>query len=81
MGFYFRKSINLGLIRINFSKSGIGISFGVKGCRVSVGPKGTKLNAGAKGIYYTKSLGSGKKAKTSVKSKSTKSKSAKKEVE
>ena len=56
MGFYFRKSINLGLFRINFSKSGIGISFGVKGCRVSMGPKGTTLNAGKNGLYYSKTI-------------------------
>lgn len=78
MGFYFKKSINLGPIRINFSKSGIGISFGVKGCRISMGPKGTKLNAGAKGIYYSKTLSSAK-GKTSGKAKTTKSKSSKKE--
>jgi Protein of unknown function (DUF4236) len=28
-GFRFRKSINLGLVRINFSKSGVGWSFAV----------------------------------------------------
>jgi hypothetical protein len=28
-GFRFRKSINLGLIRVNFSKSGVGWSFAV----------------------------------------------------
>jgi len=57
MGFYFRKSINLGLFRINISKSGIGISFGVKGFRVSVDPKGkTTLNAGKGGLHYTKTL-------------------------
>jgi hypothetical protein len=79
MGFYFKKSINLGPIRINFSKSGIGISFGVKGCRISMGPKGTKLNAGAKGLYYSKTLSSAK-GKTSGKSKITKTtKSSQKE--
>lgn len=66
MGFYFRKSINLGLFRINFSKSGIGISFGFKGFRVSKGPKGTTLSAGKNGLYYTKTLSS-KKKKTKTK--------------
>lgn len=33
MGLRFRKSIKLGGLRINFSKSGIGYSYGVKGLR------------------------------------------------
>ena len=33
MGWRFRKSINLGGFRINFSKTGIGYSFGVAGLR------------------------------------------------
>lgn len=57
MGFYFKKSLNFGLFRINISKSGIGISFGVKGCRISVDPKGkTTLNAGKGPLHYTKTL-------------------------
>ena len=64
MGFSFRKSINLGLFRINISKSGIGISFGVKGCRVSVDPKGrTTFNAGKGPIRYTKTLKKASKKK------------------
>ena len=31
MGVRFRKNVNFGPFRINFSKSGIGASFGVKG--------------------------------------------------
>ena len=62
MGFYFKKSINLGLFRINFSKSGIGISFGIKGLRISKNAKGTTtLSAGKNGLYYTKTLSSKKK--------------------
>ena len=40
MGLRFRKSINIGPLRINFSKSGIGFSLGVKGFRVSRSAKG-----------------------------------------
>ena len=56
MGLFFRKSLDLGLFKINFTKSGIGISFGVKGARVSVNPKRTQLQVGRKGIYYKKSV-------------------------
>ena len=68
MGFYFRKSINLGICRINFSKSGISVSFCVKGLRFSLGPKRSQVTAGRGGLYYSKSV-SNKKLKSSVKSK------------
>lgn len=35
MGFRFRKSVNIGPIRLNYSKSGIGYSIGTKGYRVT----------------------------------------------
>ncbi|CAK1248279.1 TM2 domain [Fructobacillus cardui] len=35
MGFRFRKSVNIGPIRLNYSKSGIGYSIGAKGYRVT----------------------------------------------
>lgn len=57
MGFYFRKSVKFGPMRLNFSKSGIGVSAGVKGARVSVGPKGTYIHAGTGGFYYTQRVG------------------------
>lgn len=57
MGFFFRKSINLGPIRINLSKSGVGVSTGVKGARISTGPRGTRVTASKGGFGYTKSLG------------------------
>jgi len=58
MGFYFRKNINLGILRINFSKSGIGFSLGIPGFRI-VKPAVGKvyLHIGKKGFYYRKSLG------------------------
>jgi len=56
MGFSFRKSINFGLLRLNFSKRGVGVSAGVKGARVSKGPGGTYLNVGRGGFSYRKKL-------------------------
>ena len=41
MGWRYRKSLNLGPLRINFSKSGVGYSFGGKGYRVTKTAKGT----------------------------------------
>ncbi len=46
MGLFFRKSLKLGPVRLNFSKSGIGVSTGVRGLRVSTSARGTYLNAG-----------------------------------
>jgi hypothetical protein len=57
MGFYFRKSINLGIIRINFSKSGIGFSFGILGFRIVKPAKGKLFfQTGKNGIYYRRAL-------------------------
>jgi hypothetical protein len=56
MGFYFRKSVNVGLFRLNLSKSGIGISTGVKGLRAGFGPRGTYVSIGAGGLYYRQTL-------------------------
>jgi hypothetical protein len=58
MGFFLRKSIKFGPLRINLSKSGLGLSGGIKGARISAGPRGPQLNVGRKGIYYRKQLGS-----------------------
>lgn len=57
MGFYFRKSVNLGGLRFNFSKSGVGVSTGVKGFRVGTGPRGNYIQMGKNGIYYKKTWG------------------------
>ncbi len=56
MGFYLKKAINFGPLRINFSKSGIGLSFGVKGLRIGSGANGNYIHAGRKGLYYKKKL-------------------------
>lgn len=60
MGFYLKKAINLGPLRLNFSKSGLGISVGVKGFRISSGPNGNYLNAGRKGLYFKQKLSAGR---------------------
>lgn len=60
MGFRFRKSVNLGGVRVNVSKSGIGYSVGAKGVRVTKSAKGEvygTLSAPGTGISYrTKSI-------------------------
>lgn len=63
MGFFLRKSVNLGPLRFNFSTRGVGISTGVKGARISTGPTGTYVHLGAKGIYYRKKLSSSSRSK------------------
>ncbi|MCS6918031.1 MAG: DUF4236 domain-containing protein [Chitinophagales bacterium] len=57
MPFYIRKSIQLGPLRFNFSKSGMGVSFGVRGLRIGTGPRGHYVHMGAGGVYYRQSLG------------------------
>lgn len=59
MGFYIRKSISVGPIRFNLSKSGIGVSAGVRGLRVGTGPRGNYVHVGTNGIYYRATLPSG----------------------
>lgn len=60
MGFYFRKSVNLGGLRFNFSKSGVGVSTGVKGFRIGSGPRGIYIQMGRNGVYYKKTWGNSK---------------------
>ncbi|CAK8717840.1 DUF4236 domain-containing protein [Candidatus Electronema halotolerans] len=65
MAFYLRKSVKIGPVRFNLSKSGIGTSVGIKGFRVGVRPNGRSyLHAGGYGIYYRQELGSGGRART-----------------
>jgi hypothetical protein len=53
MGFYIRKSINLGAgVRLNLSNSGLGVSAGMKGLRVGMNGRGTYVHMGRGGIYY-----------------------------
>lgn len=56
MGFYLRKSISVGPLRFNLSKSGIGVSTGIKGLRVGVGPRGNYVHMGRNGLYYRATL-------------------------
>lgn len=53
MGFYFRRSINLGGgVRLNLSGRGLGISAGVRGFRVGLNGRGTYVHMGGGGLYY-----------------------------
>lgn len=56
MGLYFRKSLKLGPIRLNFSGAGIGVSAGIPGARVTAGPRGTYVTVGAHGFRYRQRL-------------------------
>jgi Protein of unknown function (DUF4236) len=56
MGFYLRKSISVGPLRFNLSKSGIGVSVGVTGLRFGVGPRGNYVHMGRGGLYYRATL-------------------------
>ena len=58
MGFYYRKSVNLGPFRVNLSKSGVGYPVGRLGFRVgttSRGRKYTSFSIPGTGIGYRKS--------------------------
>jgi hypothetical protein len=58
MGLYFRKSLNLGGLRLNLSKSGVGFSTGVRGFRIGVNARGQQyVSCGFGGIYYRQFLG------------------------
>lgn len=64
MGFRFRKSVNLGPLRLNFSKSGIGYSFGGKFARYTKKANGgtrTTYNIPGTGVSYVKDYGAKKK--------------------
>ena len=56
MAWYLRKSLKVGPIRFNLSKSGIGTSVGVKGLRIGSGPRGKYFHAGREGLYFRQSL-------------------------
>ena len=57
MGWYLRKSLKIGPVRFNLSKSGIGTSIGVKGLRLGTGPKGPYVHGGRGGLYFREHLG------------------------
>jgi uncharacterized protein DUF4236 len=58
MGWYLRKSVRMGPVRWNLSKSGIGMSVGVRGLRVGTGPRGAYIAGGRSGLYFRQQLGS-----------------------
>ncbi|MEX2287521.1 MAG: DUF4236 domain-containing protein [Planctomycetaceae bacterium] len=45
MGWVFRKSINIGPFRINFSKSGVSFSVGAAGLRAGINSRGRKYTS------------------------------------
>ena len=59
MPFYLRKSLTVGPLRFNLSKSGIGVSAGIPGFRVGAGPRGNYVHMGRGGLYYRQSLNTG----------------------
>ena len=70
MGLNFRKSINLGGLRLNLSNSGIGYSVGKKGVRVSRSATGrttSTFSIPGTGLSYRQDLGSKKSNKTTSK--------------
>lgn len=59
MAWYLRKSVSIGPVRLNVSRSGIGTSVGIKGFRIGVKPNGRSyIHAGRHGLYYREGLGS-----------------------
>lgn len=52
MGWFLRKSIRLGPLRLNLSKRGLGASVGVKGLRAGVDASGKPYVAGGRGGIY-----------------------------
>ena len=56
MGFFLRKSVRVGPLRFNLSKSGIGVSTGIRGLRVGMGPRGNYVHMGLGGLYYRTTL-------------------------
>ena len=77
MGFRFRKSVNLGPVRINLSKSGIGYSVGTKGFRVTkkaAGGTRTTTSIPGTGISYTKDYQKKSKKEENVMAKKSKKK-------
>lgn len=50
------KSISVGPLRFNLSKSGIGVFAGVTGLRFGVGPRGNYVHMGRGGLYFRATL-------------------------
>jgi Protein of unknown function (DUF4236) len=57
MGWFFRKTVSLGPIKLTFSKSGISISIGTKGARTGInsgGERYSSVNIPGTGLRYQK---------------------------
>lgn len=66
MAFFFRKSIKIGPIWINFSKSGIGVSVGIPGARIGKTATGKTYVSGSApgtGMGYRKYIDGKKNSK------------------
>jgi len=64
MGFRYRRSVNAGPFRLNFSKRGVGYSVGIPGCRVSTYADGRRylvLSLPGTGISWWKQVRSSAK--------------------
>ena len=75
MGFNFRKSVNLGGLRLNLGKSGVGYSVGKKGVRINksaTGRTSATFSIPGTGLSYTQNLGGSKKTTKSTKTTTTK---------
>lgn len=60
MGWFLRKSIRLGPLRLNLSKRGVGGSVGVTGLRTGVDASGKPYVAGGRGgIYFRERIPTG----------------------
>lgn len=58
MAWYLRKSVSVGPVRFNLSKSGVGASVGVTGFRIGIRPDGSSyVHAGRHGLYMREELG------------------------
>ena len=62
MPLYLRKSVRVGPLRFNLSKSGVGVSTGIKGFRVGAGPRGNYIYMGRNGVYYRMTLPNGRRS-------------------
>ncbi|HKX05627.1 MAG TPA: DUF4236 domain-containing protein [Methylomirabilota bacterium] len=56
MGWFLRKSLRFGPLRLNLSKSGVGASVGIRGLRVGAGPRGSYIAGGRGGLYFREPL-------------------------
>jgi hypothetical protein len=64
LGFYFRKSVNFGPIRVNLSQRGVGYSVGGRGFRTGVradGRRYTRMSIPGTGVGYHQTHGAGAK--------------------